>query len=248
MDKNIIIKEHWITHNNNKIYGKAFVPKTKDGKIAAVILCHGYNSSHSDLTDAASDLANSGVFAYCFDFCGGSKVSKSSGSSLDMSIATEINDLKAVYNMVKNLEYIDSTKIYLYGESQGGFVCALTAAENPDDFAGLFLLYPAFCIPDDWKKLASETDLNSVELMGMTLSRKFYDELPRYDVFDQIKKYSGRVLIAHGTADRIVSIEYSKKLAECFSSAQLITYPDEGHGFGYKSRSQWIDVICKNFK
>lgn len=109
-------------------------------------------------------------------------------------------------------------------------------------------MYPAFCIPDDWKKLAAETDLNTVELMEMTLSRKFYDELPQYDVFNQIKKYSGNVLIAHGTADTIVPIKYSERLAECFPCAQLITYRNEGHGFGNKFRSQWIDVICNSFK
>ncbi|MDO4945098.1 MAG: alpha/beta fold hydrolase [Ruminococcus sp.] len=248
MNENITIKELPVSNFGSIIYGKAFIPQIQCGKLPAVILSHGYNSSHRDVMDMAAALAKLGVFAYCFDFCGGSCVSKSSGSSVDMSIQTEIRDLKAVSDMVKSLEFIDGKKLCLYGESQGGFVSALTAAENPDDFAGLFLLYPAFCIPDDWKKLADERDIDTVELMGMTLSRKFYDELPQYDVFDHIKRYSGNVLIAHGTADTVVPIEYSERLTESFPSARLVTYQNEGHGFKSEARRQWIDMVCNEFK
>ena len=244
MNENITVKELSVSDNGKIIYGKAFIPQSDCEKLPAVILCHGYNASHSDVTDIAISLAKSGIFSYCFDFCGGSLVSKSSGRSVDMSIQTEIDDLKTVVNMIQGLEYIDRDRIYLYGESQGGFVSALTAAENPDDYAGLFLLYPAFCIPDDWKKLADERELDSIEIMGMTLSRKFYDELPEYDVFEYVGRFEKKVLIAHGTDDAVVSVEYARKLARSFPDADLTEYKNQGHGFSREDREKWTEQIC----
>lgn len=145
---NITIKE-MPCYSREKIFGLLYTPAEYKGKLPAVILSHGYNSSHRELLDMAECLAKSGFAAYCYDFCGGSAVSKSGGSSLDMSIETEISDLKAVIKTISETDHIDTDRIYLYGESQGGFVSALTAAQIPDKIAGEVLLYPAFCIPDN---------------------------------------------------------------------------------------------------
>ena len=45
--------------------------------------------------DYAKALAKKGYAVYCFDFCGGSPGSRSSGSTLEMSIFTEQKDLAA---------------------------------------------------------------------------------------------------------------------------------------------------------
>ncbi len=240
--KDIKIKEISVKYLNNRIYGKAFIPETVGKKLPAVILCHGYNSSHSDLSDVALALSEAGAFAYCFDFCGGSVASKSSGTSVEMSIQTEINDLRAVIGMIKNVECVDKNRIYLYGESQGGFVSALTASDMPDDIAGMFLTYPAFCIPDDWK---DKSGIISAEIMGMKLSDKFYKELPQYDVFDRIKRFKKKVIISHGTADGVVPISYSQRAVKSFADAELVIYEGEGHVFTEKARHDLISRVCK---
>ncbi len=241
---NYRIEEMSVGFEENFIYGKAYIPEGS-GRLKAVILSHGYNSSHSDLEDAAAALAEKGVFAYCFDFRGGSTRSKSSGSPLEMSVMTEVGDLKRVIKAVRELDVTDCKEVYLYGESQGGFVSALTAADMPEQTAGLFLLYPAFCIPDDWRKICEKDCPEKTELMGMTLSRKFYDELPGYDVFEHIKRYTGRTTIVHGTADNLVSPSYSEKAAECFPNAELILYENEGHGFSAAARKKLVELICE---
>ena len=57
-----------------------------------------------------------------------------------MSVSTEISDLEVVIDYIKNNVFPE--KLFLYGESQGGFVSALTGAKRKD-ISGLVLLYPA---------------------------------------------------------------------------------------------------------
>lgn len=225
-----------------RLFGKAFSPEGKQGKLKAVILSHGYNSSWRAVSDMAHALAECGVFAYCYDFRGGSVGSESSGSSLDMSVTSEMTDLKQAIEAVKSLENIDRENIFLYGESQGGFVTALTA---DDSIKGLYLLYPAFCIPDDW---GSRQIKDSIILMGMHISKKFCEGLPKYDVYEHIWKYNGRVRIFHGDADGLVALSYSERAAECFKNASLKVFPGEGHGFSPEARKELIEDVCAEFK
>ena len=39
------------------------------------------------------------------------------------------------------------------------------------------------------------------------------------------------MIIFHGTADTLVSIEYSKRLCKCYKNASLIPFEGEEHGF-----------------
>ena len=234
-------KEMTISIENGIIYGKSFIPEDAEGKLPTVILSHGYNSCHEDLSDLASALAEQGVFAYAYDFRGGSLHSKSSGSSVEMSIQSEIDDLNAVIAHIESLDFVDKEKIYLYGESLGGFVSSLAADEK---IKGLYLLYPAFCIPDQWEGRTIE---GKADFMGMPLSNCYCEGLPKYDVFEHIKKYDGPVKIYHGDSDRLVPLSYAQKAAESFKNAELIVFGGEGHGFSTSARKKLIDLICPDF-
>ena len=244
MSDTVQTKELTLILPDRKIYGKAFLPPQSGDKLSAVILSHGYNSCHGDLADIAHALVETGAFAYCFDFCGGSTRSKSSGSTLDMSIASEISDLKAVTEYIKTLEYVDKDSIYLYGESQGGFVSALAADEG---IKGMYLLYPAFCIPDHWKDTAEKGIDGSMEFMGMPLSNRFCEGLPDYDVFERISGYGGRVRIYQGDADTLVPLHYAQKAADSFKNAALTVFEGEAHGFSPAARQRLTALICSDF-
>ncbi|MCH5349669.1 MAG: prolyl oligopeptidase family serine peptidase, partial [Oscillospiraceae bacterium] len=151
------------------------------------------------------------------------------------------DDLQTVIAHIGSLDYIDTDNIYLYGESQGGFVSSLTADEK---IKGLYLLYPAFCIPDNW---AGKTLDEDTEFMGMTLSNRFCEGLPKYDVFEHIKKYNGTVKIYHGDSDTLVSLPYAQQAAESFKNAELIVFGGEGHGFSSSARRKLVDLICSDF-
>ena len=45
--------------------------------------------------------------------------------------------------------FVDTDKLFLFGQSQGGMVSALTAAGRADEVKAMLLVYPAFCIVHD---------------------------------------------------------------------------------------------------
>lgn len=225
-----------------EIMGELYLPESDVMSLPLVILCHGFNSAGADLADIAEHLAETGILSYTFDFPGGSL--RSNGSTLDMSIEAQQADLRRVIDMVSQLDKADNGRIYLYGESQGGFVSALTAAEMPDRIAGLFLVYPAFCIPDDWcGKDPAELE-GPFEFMGLEISSKFYDSVPRYDVFEHVKSFDGPVKIWHGDCDTVVDISYSRRLEKALPDASLTVVGGCGHGFPPLERERIAAEIC----
>ena len=230
-------EEYCIEKGDKKIYGELYRPTGRlsgeydDGKKPPLlIMSHGFNGSSEAMRYEAESMAKRGAAVYCYDFCGGGLASKSSGTTTQMTIPSEQEDLKIVVDDIKGLPWINKDKIFLFGGSQGGFVTALTAPDI-DGIQGLFLEFPAFCIPDDWKDIRENSNEDIIECMGVPLGRCFPDTLPDYDVFERAAMYRGPVIIFHGTADTLVSIEYSKRLCKCYKNASLIPFEGEEHGF-----------------
>ena len=204
------------------VRGTEYRPEGNDLPIA--IVCHGFMAWQDSVKHYAVLLAEMGYASYCFDFCGGSVMkSKSDGKTTDMSVLTEVEDLEAVIEYVSDLPYVDKNRIFLMGCSQGSFVSALTAAKNKYPIEKLCLFYPALCIPDDaraGKMMMSKFDPENIpEILHcgpMKLGRRYAADVMNIDPFDEIGKFSGEVCIVHGTADKIVSLDYSERAAEVY--------------------------------
>lgn len=236
------------TYDDIDMFGTLYTPDNGRDVHPAVILSHGYNCIGEDMQDIAASLAQNGVLAYTFDYCGGSTRSASSGDSVDMSIETEQDNLRHVIDMIAGMESVDSEQLYLYGESQGGFVAALTGAEMPDRIAGMFLVYPAFSIVDQWLAMDPNSMTEPFTFMGsMTLSKTFYDGVPRYDVYEHIKAFTNPVTIYQGDKDQVVGLDYAKRVDEALPDSELIVVEGAGHGFGGKDRTLVKDGVCGYF-
>lgn len=238
-------KELHCTYNNVDIFGVLYIPDSGAGIYPAVICSHGYNCIGSDLREMAESLAKNGIMAYTFDYCGGSTRSASSGDSVDMSVETEQDNLRHVIDMISAMDAVDSTRLYLYGESQGGFVAALTAAEMPDRIAGMFLSSPAFSIVDQWLAMDPDSMKEPFPFMSdMKLSKKFYDGVPRYDVYKHIGAFTNPVMIYHGDRDQLVDVSYAKRINEAFPDSVLTVLEGAGHCFDEKGRALVRDGVC----
>ena len=53
----------------------------------------------------------------------------------------------------------------------------------------------------------------------MKVGRCYATDVMRMDAFEEIKAYTGKVCIVHGTADKIVDIVYSKRAAEVYRNS-----------------------------
>lgn len=211
------------------IYGELYRPNGREN-CPVLIMSHGFNGNSEGMRYEAECLAKHGIAVYCYDFCSGGLRSKSSGTTLEMTIPSEQEDLKIVVEHIKKLPWVHKDRIYLFGGSQGGFVTALTAPEL-EGIAGVFLEFPAFCIPDDWRRIKETTDDAIIECMGVPLGRCFADTVPDYDVFEKAAEYTGPVIVFHGTEDALVSVHYSERLCEKYKNARFIRFPGQKHGF-----------------
>lgn len=226
-----------------KINGTLFLPQThKNERLPIAIVCHEFIANQLFSFSYAKALAGIGFAAFCFDFCGGGLVSMSRGSRRDMSVLTEISDLKAVIRFAQSLSNTDESNLLLVGCSQGGLVAALTAAQMPETVNGLVLLYPALCIPDAaragkmlWLKFDPSHIPEKMHAGPMPLGRRYAADVMNMDAFQQIAGYSGKVLLLHGDRDTIVSISNTQKACCVYQSAganvRFVTIPGGKHIF-----------------
>ena len=123
------VNEVYASRNGLKIYGKLYVPMNSEGKMSAVILSHSANLNADSMNLYAAGFAKRGYIAYAFDFCGACSKSRSDGNTDDMTLFSEIEDLKAVLSAVCAMDNVDADNVYLFGTSQGGLVTALAAED-----------------------------------------------------------------------------------------------------------------------
>ena len=252
--KEYTVEDIWLKNGAENIFGTLYKAESDEENQPIAILSHGYNGSSVYNKFIAKSLASSGISVYAFDFCGGGTKSKSDGESKDMSVITEKGDLNAVIEQVKNWDWVDKNNIFLIGESQGGCVSALTAAER-DDINGIVLYYPAFCIVEDANKkfhCADDIPNSGRAFMGMTIGKKYYEDILGIDIYEEIARFKNPVLIMHGTADKTVDYSYSEKANRVYENSELITFENAGHGFSSVDSEKAVkyayDFINKNIK
>lgn len=216
-------------------------------KLPVAIVSHGFMANHKTVLQYVKLFAEMGYAAYAFDFCGGCVIGgMSDGKTSDMSVLTEVEDLKAVVEYVSALPYTDAENLTLMGCSQGGFVSALTAAELKDKVAKLVLFYPALCIPDDarsgkmmFAKFDPKNPPESFRCGPMKLGKQYITDVIEMNPFEAIAPYTRDVLIVHGTADKIVNMRYAKEALETYEARKTgsvkLHYIDDGkHMFSKK--------------
>lgn len=221
----------WIDNGSRHIYGELFTPQTVKKKKPIAIIAHGFNGTHDYARNYHETLSRLGYQCYAFDFPCGFVHSRSDNNTMNMSILDEVSDLKAI---VKYFRSKGNQHIVLVGESQGGLVSALTAAELKKEVSQLVLVYPALCIPDNWRqRYPRKEDIQDVtELWGVKMGRRFFEEIHEMKPLDVIGQYRGPVLIIQGDADRVVSMDDSRRAQQLYApGTKLHVIAGAGHGF-----------------
>ena len=163
----------------------------------------------------------------------------SEGLTTEMSVLTEVQNLKDAIRIASGMEYVDPQKIYLMGSSQGGLVTALTA-EEVTNIAGLFLFYPAFSLPDDIRSSFPKLDEvpETFNLLGTKIGKKYITDIYDMDPYANLEKLAMPVHIYHGKDDNIVPLTASKKALKTLPNARLTTLEDTGHALTSEQQAQ----------
>lgn len=239
-------EEVWFSKQGKKIYSLMYRPEI-EGKLPLIIICHGFGGSHKVNLVSADIYAKAGYAVCSIDFCGGSDKTISDGLVTEMSVLTEKEDLLAVVEQAGEFSYIDEKRIFLWGESQGAFVAALTAAEIPDKIRAEILLYPAFNLPEIGKKqFAKKEDVTESVLWDIKLGAVYYQDMWDMDVYGSVSGYEGPVLLLHGDKDELVPIAYSEKAKEIFKNVEYHVISGQGHSF-YDEAGRKVDRMILEF-
>lgn len=222
----IIHEEFSCYRDGLKIRGSMFRPKG-DGPFPTIVVSHEFLFNRLTTLRYAVMFARMGYAAFCFDFNGGGPISQSEGKTTDMTILTEVADLKAVIDYAGKQPYTDMERFHLMGCSLGGFASALVAAELGADFVRkLVLFYPALSVPDDARSgdaLFARFDPNNIPerfFCGpIILGRQYMLDARVMDPFSIIDKYRGPVLICFGTKDHLVDYSYGVRAYEAYKAA-----------------------------
>lgn len=244
-DKGYTTRDLWVTHDDRRIYGVLYEPKGLRAPAPAVVCSHFFGGTHRNSSEWAQLMADAGYVAYAFDFCGGSERSRSTGRTTECSVLTEAADLSAVLDAVAGLDCVDEKGVFLLGQSQGGAVSAMVAAERPNDVAGLVLLYPAFVIHDAMlREFGSVDNVPDTFEMWQRLGRVYAVDAIGYDFYEHIGVYQGPVLLFHGDRDDLVPLRYAERAASTYSNCDFEVVHGAGHGFYGRDRRHVADRVA----
>ncbi len=148
-----------------------------------------------------------------------------------MSVMTEVSDIDVILAAAKTWDFVDTDRIFLQGGSQGGLVTAISGMRHQDEVAGLILLYPAFGMVDFAKYLYSEDMQEETDISGITVGKKFFEDIKDYDVREEISDFTKPVLILQGSEDNIVLPSVTKEASELYPDSEYHIIDGAGHGF-----------------
>lgn len=213
---------------------KVFDPKVD--KCPMAIIMHGFmsNKGMHPTPLLTKSLAEVGIASICFDF---NAHGKSEGKFVDMTIANEIADAKAVLEYVRNLEYV--TEVGFIGHSQGGVIAGMLAGElegSPLKPKCVALLAPAAVLKDDaiaGRCMGSKYDASNppefVNVMFHKLGRKFILEAQKLPIYETSCKFTGNVCIIQGKNDKIVPYTYAERYHANYKNSTLHMLDGENH-------------------
>ena len=235
-----------IKRDGLNIYNEFLKPEG-EGPFPTVIISHGISNCAEDVRKYADFLVSNGYSACIFDFNNGGHGSRSDGEAKDMSVLTEVEDLNQVMNAVQERPDVDLKNLFLMGASQGGVVSTYAAARRPGEVKALICFYPAYVLHDDAReRMAGKKEIpESSQIMSLTVGPVYTRDALSFDIYDEMPKYDGDVLLVHGTDDPYVPVAYSERAEKAFRRARLVLIEGGRHGFdGEKDRQAMAEMLA----
>ena len=237
---------------NAKIYAKFLKPKNVTGKIPAVLSLHGL-SAQSEHWRSLLPYVSQGYCIASLDCRGQGGYSQDVGGTLGTTYTTPFIrgidgdpkdllyrdmylDTAMLARVIMELDYVDETRVGVYGGSQGGGLSIACAALVPE----IKLCAPTFPYLSDYKRVW-EMDLAKGAYDGMKYYFKHFDptheredefftKLGYIDVQFLAPRIRAKVMMATGLMDTTCPpstqfAAYNKMNTE----KEVVIYPDFGH-------------------
>jgi dipeptidyl aminopeptidase/acylaminoacyl peptidase len=222
-----------------------------------IILCHGYTSPSSYIStrgyiEDMAFYAQHGFAVIKPDYRGqGNSKHQGEADSAYYSMAYN-NDVMSLISAVKQTDYLDKSKINLWGHSMGAYI-ALRAAVLSSDIKNLVLLsgpvdsldkmYLAYIPPSD------ENNLNALKTRSEVFSK--YGIPAENNLFwryaspiNFAQNIGAKIQINQGAKDTIVPPEFSADLDKSLNAKNILheyyVYPDGLHSLAAQRPLIWV--------
>jgi pimeloyl-ACP methyl ester carboxylesterase len=198
-----------------------------------VIMFHGFTGHKNENSYMFRTLSRmleaESVASLRFDFSGSGD---SDGDFRDMTYFTELEEAKAILEFAVTLT--ECKKVIALGFSMGGAVLAQASLAQKDLIRKMILVSAAGNMKDLFKRL-TETNRpvgdNDVDMGGYAMSKKTYETLKNFDLYQNLSTFDRPVLIIHGELDTAVPLAYGQKFASLYPDSQLHVIAGAPHGY-----------------
>ena len=228
-----ILQVQFKNRNGHTLRGIVTLPDT-EGKVPFVVHLHGFAGSCSGYksmyTHLSRALAAQGIGSARFDFYGNGE---SDGEFEDMSFDGLHTDAQDIFAWAAEQPYVDSEKLFLSGQSMGGYIAASCAPVIQPH--GLILLCPGAGM---WFGCAQRADgvvqtgKDYTDMEGLCYKMAFNYEMAKHpDPFTEAKGYNGPVLLLRADDDRLVDEGTCSRYAQVYTAPDVDTIAGGGHNF-----------------
>jgi len=177
--------------NGNNLNGWMLKPKNKT---ATFTLLHFHGNAGFLLSQyqLIAPLVKNGFQVFMFDYSG---FGFSDGKATKKNVLIDAN---SALDYLKSREDVKNTKIVIYGQSLGGHLSAVVAAQRENDIDGL-VVEGAF---SSHKDIAA----SKIPVLGRIFVKQSYSALR------SIKEFRKPLLVIHSSEDKVIPISMGKKI------------------------------------
>ncbi|WP_340006641.1 alpha/beta fold hydrolase [Paenibacillus sp. FSL K6-0276] len=217
MERNIVIR-----HNGEELTASIHYPIKEKGtstrckdRLPLAVICHGFvgNRIGTDriFVKAARELAQDGYMVIRFDYAG---CGESSGNYGGEDMESMIAQTRAVLDYGISSADVDPQRVTLIGHSLGGAVALLTSIR--DRCVKNLVLWASVGYPfNDIVKIVGRDAYDrsvkngSADYVGYSFTPVYFNSLAAFQPFQEASKFSGDVLVIHGTSDDVIPVDYA---------------------------------------
>lgn len=217
MERNIVIR-----HNGEELTASIHYPIKEKGtstrckdRLPLAVICHGFVGNRIGVdrifVKAARELAQDGYMVIRFDYVG---CGESTGNYGSEDMDSMIAQTRAVLDYGISSNDVDPQRVTLIGHSLGGAVALLTSIR--DRRVKNLVLWASVGYPfNDIVKIVGRDayDLSvkqgAADHVGYSFTPVYFNSLASFQPFQEASKFTGDVLVIHGTSDDVIPVDYA---------------------------------------
>ncbi|MCM3128171.1 alpha/beta hydrolase [Paenibacillus provencensis] len=187
----------------------------KPARVPLIIICHGFVGNRIGVdrlfVKTARELAEDGNLVLRFDYIG---CGESTGEYGAEGLQSMINQTKSVLDYAIDCCDVDPQQVTLLGHSLGGATALHTAVR--DKRVTKLVLWSAVGYPfNDIIKITGRDKYDTsvkegaADYLGYRFTPTYFESLADFQPFQEALKFSGDVLVIHGTSDDTIPVDYA---------------------------------------